>query len=43
MNKTSEMFLDHISLPCAVLASMKEAQDKLTGDAFRTAHIGDEL
>uniref|UniRef100_A0A9J8DKM7 Thioredoxin domain containing 12 (endoplasmic reticulum) n=2 Tax=Cyprinus carpio TaxID=7962 RepID=A0A9J8DKM7_CYPCA len=26
-----------------VVASMKEAQEKLTGDAFRTAHIGDEL
>ncbi|ROK87088.1 Thioredoxin domain-containing protein 12 [Anabarilius grahami] len=26
-----------------VVASMKEAQEKLTGDAFRTAHVGDEL
>ncbi|XP_062849028.1 thioredoxin domain-containing protein 12 [Trichomycterus rosablanca] len=26
-----------------VLASMKEAQEKLTGDAFRKAHIDDEL
>lgn len=26
-----------------VVASMKEAQEKLTGDAFRNAHVGDEL
>ncbi|XP_066537410.1 thioredoxin domain-containing protein 12 [Hoplias malabaricus] len=26
-----------------VVASMKEAQEKLTGDAFRKAHAGDEL
>ncbi|KAI4903666.1 hypothetical protein NFI96_015003 [Prochilodus magdalenae] len=26
-----------------VVASMKEAQEKLTGDAFRKAHLGDEL
>lgn len=26
-----------------VVTSMKEAQEKLTGDAFRKAHIGDEL
>lgn len=43
VTKTSEMFVDHTSLPCAVVASMKEAQEKLTGDAFRTAHVGDEL
>lgn len=38
------MFLDLTSLPRAVVASMKEAQEKLTGDAFRNAaHVGDEL
>ncbi|KAK3567936.1 hypothetical protein QTP86_027275 [Hemibagrus guttatus] len=26
-----------------VIASMKEAQEKLTGDAFRKSHLGDEL
>ncbi|TRY54769.1 hypothetical protein DNTS_004248 [Danionella cerebrum] len=26
-----------------VVASMKEAQEKLTGDAFKTVHVGDEL
>ncbi|MCI4377857.1 hypothetical protein PGIGA_G00208340 [Pangasianodon gigas] len=26
-----------------VVASMKEAQEKLTGDAFRKSHLGDEL
>lgn len=37
------MFIGLTSLPCAVVASMKEAQEKLTGDAFRNAHVGDEL
>jgi len=39
----NQIRLDLASLPCAVVASMKEAQEKLTGDAFRNAHVGDEL
>lgn len=39
----SDMFFDQISLLCAVVASMKEAEEKLTGDAFGAAHVGDEL
>lgn len=31
------------SSPDQVLSSMKEAQEKLTGDAFRNSHVGDEL
>lgn len=27
----------------AVVSGMKEAQDKLTGDAFKRGHTGDEL
>ena len=29
--------------PPAVVSGMKEAQEKLTGDAFRNTHVGDEL
>lgn len=28
---------------CSVVSSMKEAQEKLTGDAFKRGHTGDEL
>lgn len=32
-----------ICVSSTVVSSMKEAQEKLTGDAFRQSHLGDEL
>lgn len=29
--------------PASVVSGMKEAQEKLTGDAFKQGHTGDEL
>lgn len=34
---------DSTPLSSKVLSGMKEAQEKLTGDAFRKQHVGDEL
>lgn len=32
-----------VCIPCSVVSGMKEAQEKLTGDAFKQGHTGDEL